>query len=255
MVLKGLMLAAIVSLAAGGALPDEAKDELAKAAVKTRGLENYKFKGKFEVEGVPFLPDPVEYSGAYVKDQAFTATLGPVGTIYRVDKKVAMQDPATGEWIIPKPGQKVGDGPMAAQIPMLARTLRPPHEELKKLEERFKEIKKKDGKEKINDQECAVYEGDLTEPGVRAMLPGGAGMLMGPGTFEGRGKVWVNADGNIVRFKADCKIVIKMNDTETEIRVDRTTELTDFGKAKIEVPEAVKKLFATESEEGKKEDK
>jgi len=251
MFFKALMLAAGFALAAGGALPDEPKDELAKASEKTRGLENYKFKGKFEVEGVPFLPDPVEYNGAYVKDQGFTATLGPVGKIFRIDKKVAIQDPDSGEWVLSKAGRKVGEGPLAAQIPVIARSLRPPHEELKKIEERFKAIKKRDGAEKIAEQDCAVYEGDLTEAGVKAMLPGGA--LLGPGTYEGRAQVWVNPDGKIVKYKADCKMVVKFNENEMEIVVNRTTELTDLGKAKVEMPDAVKKLFDADDEESKKE--
>jgi hypothetical protein len=140
------------------AIPQDAKEELAKAAEKTRELENYAFKGRIRIEGVSFLPEPIEFNGAYVKDRGFSASMGPFGSLFRVDKKTAVKDPKTGEWILLKAGTKIGDGELAAQIPILARGLKPPHEELKKIEGRFKELRKKDGVEKVGDIECAVYE-------------------------------------------------------------------------------------------------
>src|SRR5262245_2774602 len=86
---------AIPAILAGlilGASADD-KEDVAKAAAKTRELENYKFKGKITVEGVPYLVEPVAYDGAYVKDRGFTATMGPFGSIFRLDKKVAVKDP------------------------------------------------------------------------------------------------------------------------------------------------------------------
>lgn len=236
------IVAAIALL--GFRLPDE-KEDVAKAAEKTRALENYRFKGKIAVDGVPFIAEPIDYTGAYVKDQGFTASMGPVGTIFRVDKKVAVKDAETGTWSLVKAGQqKVGEGPMAGQIPVVARGLKPPHEELKKLEERFKEIKKKEATEKVGDLECSVYEGPLTENGVRAMLPGGVGVLLGKGTFEGTGRVWIGGpEKRIVRFQADCKIEIEDEGRTLEMTVSRTTEFSDVGAAKVEMPSEVKKLF------------
>jgi len=224
--------------------PDD-KEDVAKAAEKTRALENYKFKGKIAVDGVPFLAEPIDYTGAYVKDQGFTASIGPVGTIFRVGKKVAVKDTETGTWTLVKTGQaKAGEGPLANQIPMVARGLKPPHEEFKKFEERFKEIKKKDGIEKVGDLECAVYEGPLTENGVRGMLPGGVGVLLGKGTFEGTARVWIGGpDRRIVKLQADCKIGIDDEARTFEMTVSRTTEFSDVGAAKVEMPAEVKKLF------------
>ena len=234
----GILAAALL-----GAQSPDAKEELAKAAEKTRALDNYKFKGRLVVDGIPFLPDPIDFSGSYAKDKGFTAGLGPIGTIFRLEKKVALKDPETGEWILLKLNTKVGDGPMAAYIPIVARGLKPPHEELKKFEDRFKDLRKKDGVEKIGDAECSVYEGALTESGVRGLVPGGAGVLLGKGTFEGTGRVWVGPEGRIVRFEADCKIQIDQDGAVTDLAIKRTTEFSDVGKATVEMPEDVKKLF------------
>jgi len=233
-----------VSLLLGFRFADD-KEDLAKAAEKTRALENYRFKGKIEVDGVPFISEPIDYTGSYVKDQGFIASMGPVGTIFRVEKKVAVKDAETGIWSLVKAGQqKVGEGPMAGQIPVVARGLKPPHEEFRKFEERFKEIRKKDATEKVGDLDCAVYEGPLTENGVRSMLPGGVGVLLGKGTYEGTARAWIGGpEGRIVKFKADCKIEIDDGARTTELTVSRTTEFSDVGAAKVEIPAEVKKLF------------
>jgi len=233
------MLAALLAAAA----PPDDKEDLAKAAEKTRELENYKFKGRIAVDGVPFLAEPIDYSGSYAKDKGFTATLGPIGTIFRLGKKVAVKDAESGEWILLKPGTKIGEGPLAAQIPIVARGLKPPHEELKKLEARFKEIKKKPAPEKIGDIECAVYEGALTEGGVKASLPGGVGLLLGKGTFEGTGRAWVGPEGRILRFESDCKIQIEQDGKTSDLAVTRTTEIADVGRATVDMPADVKRLF------------
>src|SRR5688572_29273203 len=104
-------------------VPDD-KEDLAKAAEKTRAFDNYAFKGRLSVDGVPFLAEPIEYSGSFVKDKGFSAAMGPFGSIFRLEKKVAVKDPESGTWILVKLGTKVGDGPIAAEIPMVARGLR-----------------------------------------------------------------------------------------------------------------------------------
>ena len=238
-----LAFAFLAAALLGASAPDD-KEDLAKAAEKTRELENYKFKGRLSVEGVPFLSEPIEYNGAYVKDKGFTASMGPVGTIFRLDKKIALKDPESGEWIQVKGVTKVGDGPMAAQISVVARGLKPPHEELKKFEDRFKEVRKKEGVEKIGDVECAVYEGALTEAGVRGLLPGGAGVFLGKGTFEGTGRVWIGGEGRILRFETNCKIELDQDSSTMELTIKRTTEFAEVGKASVEMPLEVKKLFA-----------
>jgi hypothetical protein len=233
---------ALAVLLAATLVPDD-KEDLAKAAEKSRALENYAFKGRIAIDGVPFLPEPMEFAGAYVKDRGFTATMGPFGTVFKVDKKVAVKDPDGGTWILLAKGAKVGDGPLAEQIPILARGLRPPHEELKKYEERFKELRKKDGEAKIGDIACVVYEGALTEPGVRGAIPGGLGFLLGKAKCEGTGRAWVGDGGRILRFEVDGKIEIDDKDQTTELKFSRTTEFSEIGKATLEVPAEVKKLF------------
>jgi hypothetical protein len=126
---------------------------------------------------------------------------------------------------------------------MLARGLRPPHEELKKFEKRFKEVLKKDGGGKAGDAACTVYEGALTEGGVRSSLPAGVGALLGKGTYEGSGRAWVDDNGRIVRFESEGKIQIEEKDTTTNLSFSRATEFIDIGKAKFDMPPEVKKLF------------
>ena len=239
--MKRIALAGLLGFLLAAA-PDD-REDLEKAAERTRDLDNYGFKGRINVDGVPFLAEPVEYTGAYIKDRGFQATMGPFGSIFRLDKKVAVKDPESGTWILLRSGTKVGEGPLAAEIPIIARGLRPPHEELKKFEKRFKDVRKKDGGGKIGDVSCGVYEGALTEAGVRASLPAGAGALLGKGSYEGTGRAWVDDAGRILRFDSEGKIQIEDKDKTTELSFTRTTEFSDIGKAKVEMPAEVKKLF------------
>jgi len=234
----GLLLAGI--LIAGAS--QEEKSELAKAIEKTLALENYGFTGRLEVGGVPFLSEPIDYKGAYDKDRGFSAEMGPFGSIFRLEKKVAVKDPDKGEWVLLRPGTKVGEGPIAAEIPMVARGLKPPHEEFKKYVARFKEIKKRDGEEKIGEISCVVYEGPLTEGGVRAGLPAGVGLVLPKGEYEGTGRAWVG-DGRILKFEADCKAAVEDSGKTVELTYKRTTEFNDIGKTKVDMPADVKKLF------------
>jgi hypothetical protein len=236
------MFAGLLALLLPAAGPVDDKEDLAKAAAKTRELQNYEYKGRLSVDGVPFLADPIDYSGAYVKDRGFTAAMGPFGSIFRLDKKVAVKDPESGGWILIRPGTKIGDGALASQIPMIARGLRPPHEELKKFEDRFKEIKKREAAEKVGEISCAVYEGPLTEAGVRFGLPAGVGFVLGKGEFEGTGRAWVG-DGRILRFEAECRAELEDGEKTVEVKYSRTTEFLKIGKATVEMPAEVKKLF------------
>lgn len=235
--------AVVAGLVVVAAAPDD-KQEVAKAAEKTGTLENYKFKGRIAVTGWDPLPDPIEITGQYAKDQGFTASMGSFGTIFRLDKKVAVRVAETGRWVRVKAGEKIGEGSMASEIPIVARGLKSPHEELKKIEDRFKEIKKKDGVEKVGEFETAVYEGPLTEAGVRALLPAGVGLLLGKGTFEGTGRIWVGGpEGRILRFESDCKVKVELDGTPVEFAVERLSEFFDVGKAAVEMPGEVRKLF------------
>lgn len=226
---------------AQAALPD-AREDLAKAAEKTRELENYRFKGRISVDGTPFLADPVELSGVYDKEKGFSASMGPFGALFRSGKKAAIKDPDSGAWVHLRLGTKVGEGPHAARIPLIAAGLKPPHEELKKFEGRFKEIRRKDGEEKLGDVSCVVYEGPLTEGGVKSFLPAGVGAMLGKGTYEGTGRAWV-ADGRIIKFTADAKIQIEDKDGTLDLTVSRTAEIQEIGKAAVEMPAEVRKLF------------
>ena len=77
---------------------------------------------------------------------------------------------------------------------------------------------------------------------MRASLPAGAGLLLGKGKFEGTGRAWV-AGERIVKITAEGKIELEEKDGTVELTFSRTTEFTDVGKAVVEIPTEVKKLF------------
>ena len=60
---------------------------------------------------------------------------------------------------------------------------------------------------------------------------------------KGSARVWVDGAGNVVIFEVVTKISIDVQGNQIDITMTRRCELSDAGKAKVEVPEAVQKLM------------
>jgi hypothetical protein len=68
---------------------------------------------------------------------------------------------------------------------------------------------------------------------------------LGGGNAEmtGRGKAWIDPAGNLVRYEMTTRVSAEFNGNAFEITMKRTCDLSDVGKTKVEVPEAVRKLL------------
>ncbi len=254
--IRFLALAVLLAAPAGLLAQDPAptpKDDLSKASAKTAALENYKFSGTLEVDNMPMIPSPMDVAGSFVKDGAFHVETEILGPIYRVGKKVAMKDPETGDWLLAKAGRKVGEGNNQLLV-VAARGMKAPHDWLKKVEDRFVEVRKSPA-EKIGGKDHEVFEGKLSADGVKQLLPGGIGMFLKLTETEGTAKVYVDPDGRIAKFETGkCKVKGEMNGQEFEFEVKQTWTISGIGEAKIELPADVKKLFEGADEEKDKDD-
>jgi hypothetical protein len=224
------------------AAPFDDKEDLAKAAKKATEMESYKFKMTIELEGLPMVQGPIEFSGEYAKGVSHISGEfnGQEFEAYKKGKKTANKN-QEGDWVA---GGKGGRGGMNAS------QMKAPHEELKDAEKKFKDVKKSDKKETVNSKECSIYEGELTDEAAKDALPGGGGRMLGANAeINGKGKIFVDGDGVIQKMVLVSEIKASIQGQDLEITATRTTELHDIGKAEVKVPDDVAKLLEEEKKD------
>jgi hypothetical protein len=251
-----LALAALVALPLA-ALPDQ-KDVVEAAAKKILDADSYSFKGETSVDSAfGNLPAQIPaFEGKFQKEVGLLVSVGDRGEFFRKGDKVYVKQ-AQGEWTELEKAQFPGaGGPGGGQNRqrgalmgrMFLRNIKAPHEELKDLAKGFKDIKKDDKGEKIGEKECAVYGGDLTEEAVKASPIGrmiqqfaafGGG---GQGAeLSGKGRVWVDPEGVLLKAEFVTKISLEFNGNPIEVTMTRSSEFSALGKTKVELPEGLKK--------------
>ena len=114
------------------------------------------------------------------------------------------------------------------------------------IEKNFKSV------EKGSDGGSTMYSGELTSEGVTKLLGpagrfgrgggGGGGNAPAPET-TGRATVTVNGDGQIVKIVVEATIKAQIRGNQVEIKVKRTIEVSNHGKADFEIPEEAKKIL------------
>jgi hypothetical protein len=248
------------------------KDAVANAAKKLAEAGSYTFKGEVKVDsplggGGQQIPG---YEGKFDKELGSYVTIGDRGEFFRKGDKIFVKQ-QQGEWTELEKAQLAGGGQggqnrqrgmMAGR--MFLRNMKSPHDEVKELPKGFKELKKEEKSDKVGEKECAVYGGDLTEEGIKASplgrMIGGFGALGGGAAqnieMSGKGRVWIDGDGNLQKFELTTKMSFDFQGNGVEFSMVRATEISNVGKTKVEVPEAVKKLLekpAEKSDEKKDE--
>ncbi|MBI4563381.1 MAG: hypothetical protein HY716_01635 [Planctomycetes bacterium] len=240
-------IAIAFAILATGAAPwhgQNDKQELGRAVRKTESLDSYLFAERLALEGGP-APGAFEVTGLFDREVGWRCDVERLGRVYRFDKKIVMKHPEKGAWTLVAPGRSIDDGPGGVQMTAAARNLVPPHEQFRRLEERFRTIRKKTETEKIAGKDCAVYHGDLAEDAARDFIPPGVRRLMNHGRVTGDASAWVNPDGVVVRLRVHIEIQIASSDPPVRISAPRTWELSSPDQAKLDIPAEVQKLLET----------
>lgn len=256
------ILAAFGILALAASAADE-KEELAKAAKKVAEADSYAFKTEIQVESplggaaggqIPSL------EGKYQKDVGTYVKAGDRGEFFRKGDKIYVKT-GQGDWQDGESFQGGGQdqgGRRRQMGRMMLRNMKAPHEELKDFQKSFKEAKKDEKKDKVGEKDCTVYSGDLSEDGIKASPLGRMlGQFGGAANAEvtGKGKAWIDANGNLVKYELLTKVSAEFNGNAVEFSMTRTSEISGAGRTKLEVPEGVAKLLSGKSEEKKEEPK
>jgi hypothetical protein len=253
--MKTLASVAVLLALAVPALADD-KEALTQILSKTAALESYAFKGETEVQS-PFGGGPPQIptmDGKYQKDAGLHIK-SDKGEVFKKGDRVLVRQgagdwqdlaqfqppaPADGE----KPNRNRARGTLFGR--MMIRNFKAPHEELPELAKGFKEVRKGEKTEKIGDIECTQYSGDLSEEAMKGSPLGRMlGQFGGAANAETKGsaRVWVDGSGRIVIYEVVTKISLDVQGNAIDITMIRRCELSDAGKTKVEVPEAVQKLL------------
>lgn len=243
----------ILALALALNAPDET---LTKALEKAAALEAYAFKGETEFQS-QFGNAPAQVpsmDGKYQKNVGMHIK-SDRGEFFRKGDRFLVKQ-ASGEWQdlvqfqppAPADGDKPNRNPArrTALGKLMIRNFKAPHEELKDLAKGFKEVKKSEKTEKVGDLDCWVFSSELTD---EAMKNAPLGRMLGQfgganATVTGSSRVWVDGAGNVVIYEISTKAVLEIQGNQIELGLIRRSEITEAGKAKVEVPEAVQKLLA-----------
>ncbi len=256
-----------LALVAGSAIVcyADAKDDAVAAADKLANSGNYSWKTSSENAGGGGGGGRGGFGGPQEGKTAngVTAITFQMGdnnrTIYRKGDKTVMQN-QDGEWMT---GEEMaaarggGNGGNAGQGQGQGRRGRGrgagggfgaqplPAEQVKDMISKTKSLTMADG----------VYSGELTEDAAKAQLMGGGRGRRGGGNAGGGGgngpeisdakasiKVWVK-DGAISKYTSHVTGKVSFNGNDRDVDRTTTTEFSDVGSTKVEVPaDAAKKL-------------
>jgi len=265
-----ILASAVVLMALAAPVFADDKETLTQAVSKAAALESYAFKGETEVQS-PFGAAPPQVptmDGKYQKDAGLHIK-SDKGEIFKKGDRIFVKQgsadwqdlaqfqppaPAEGE----KPNRNRARGALFGR--MMLKNFKAPHEELQDLAKGFKEVKKGDKTEKIGDIECTQFSGNLSEEAMKGSPLGrmlGQFGAAGNAETKGSARIWVDGSSNVVIYEVVTKISIDIQGNQVDITMTRRCELSEAGKAKVEIPEAVQKLLneKPKTEEKKTEDK
>ncbi len=230
------------------------KEALAEAAGKnTQELSSYKFNTEFEVQGFPGGGGDrggrgaPRIEGTYHKDEGLHVRVGDSVEVVKKDKKIVHTD-SSRNWKVfedkPSDGGEDRDRRRRDWQKDMLKNIRAPHEEIKGIETKFKEVAKSVETERIDGQECAVYSGELTADGAKELMPH-RGMLNRIENVElkGSAKVWVTDKGVVSQYQIKIDATGEFRNNPFNVTFTRTVTLTQANEARCEIPEEAKKLL------------
>ncbi len=229
--MKTSLLSFAFTLLAGLLIAADAtpKDTVIAAAKKLGEQANYSWKQTVVVpEDAPFKPGPSEGKTEKGGVSYFTFSFGDNATkIYLQNSNSAASNP-DGGWQSGKELEN-DEGPGRFTV-FLIRAFQTPAAQAEELAGTVQEYK-------VDDD---VISGDMTSDGAKGQFK--FGTVTNP---KGSVKFWIK-DGQITKYEYKLTGKADFNGNEMDVDRDTTTEITDVGSTKIEVPPDAKKKLDPE---------
>lgn len=217
---------------------------LGKAAAATQQLESYTYEVEFQVQGGPGNRNAPKIGGTFHKVEGFHLRIGDHIEAVKKGKKIVHTDESRNWRVLdadkPPEGSEGERRRRDWQRSML-KNIRAPHEELAGIETKFKQVLKAAEKERIDEQECDVYSGELTPEGTKELFPNP--ILNRASEFKGAAKIWTNDKGVIVKFEIDVEASGEMRGRPYTVSFSRAVVLTHLNQTKSDIPEEARKLL------------
>lgn len=226
------------------------EDAVLEAAKSLQSAKNYSFKGETLTElpdmggGGGEAPEPQKFEGKHDTDIG-TTILTPTQEIVRYKGRTASRPRA--EWRVqPEEGDEGGRRGGGRRGGMMGRfgggAARAPHEDLADLGDKIKSVKGGEKKETVGEDECTLYEAEMTEEAAMAAFGGGGrmGRMMEGAEFDGDLKVWIDGHGRIAKYEARISVFASTEQGDFEMSATRTVMLYAFDETKVEIPDGAK---------------
>jgi hypothetical protein len=212
-------------------------EELAEAAKKTAAMENYTFK--VELKTGKAKHDAGAIDVRYQKDQPLGLKVGSTEGFKKAGAIVYKDGEEWKRVEKPAKGEKKNQ-PAAASFALVKLA----HEELEGFEKSFEKVEKAPEK----DRDCTVWSGTLTPTAARVLVStGGKADAKNNAAYSGTAKVWVNAEGYIVRYEVVSTMKGEGKKGPVEEKITKTVDISERGSTRVEVPEGAAKALNSQS--------
>jgi hypothetical protein len=232
----------MIALALSLALAGQDADEFAAAVKKSQELKSYRFKMTFEVEGGPNAQGPTELSGWYDAEKGLYLKSN-TGEVVKKGPKIVIA--STGEeWMTLDAWQKEHKEPGAQVGAAIVKGFKPPHEGLRRADKRVETLEKASDKDKVGEEECAVYSGPFNEDAAEAtfMFKNMLGFVEDR-KLSAKLKVWVDGDKRPRKWILKHEVTGTAGGNDVNLSVTWTVELEKPDAAEAEVPEGAAKAL------------
>jgi hypothetical protein len=215
-------------------------EDFAAAVKKSQELKSYAFKLKLAIEG-DNAGTPTELAGWHHAEKG-TYTKSDQGEVFKKGAKTAVRS-MDEEWMSLADWQQAHADPGGAFAAGLIKGLKPPHDALKGADKRLSKVERAADREKVGDEECAVWSGPLNDDAAEVtFLFKNMLAFVEDRELKATLKVWVDSEKRPRKWtlKHDVKGTAAGN--EVRVTVTWTTELSKMESVDDAVPEGAAKI-------------
>jgi hypothetical protein len=220
------------SIAAANSPP---QDEVVNAAKRLAAASNYTWKTTVEIAGGRFRPGPTE---GKTEKNGFATISGSLGDkaviVFKNGRGIIKKN--SGWQFLADAAKDDGSGQSLARLQAIKlQNFKTPAEEAWSFAIKVKTIQLADG----------IYAGELTEEAAKAELTPARPGEKGPGISGAKGtaKFWI-INGILSKYQIHVEGHVEFGGNGREVNRTTTTEITDVGKTKLEVPDDARKKLS-----------
>ena len=216
-------------------------EDFASAVKKSQELKSYAYKLKLTIEGSENAGEPTELTGWHHREKG-TYFKSNSGEVFKKGAKTAVKS-NDEEWMSLADWQEAHPDPGSGVAAGMIKGMKPPHDALKGADKRLAKVERAADKEKIGDEECAVWSGTLNDDAAEVTF-----MFKTPLAFvEDRElkatlKVWADSEHRPRKWILKHHVKGTAAGNDVNVTVTWTIELDKVETVDEAVPEGAAKI-------------